>query len=93
MVKLRAQYSLCVTTKCGPVPDKSELAPVPSCVHLLVPQGEHLLHACDPGASEAFVVLVHFDGLQPLRHRPEHGAVTAAGAGQADGDTVKGQRI
>ncbi len=59
-------------------------APVP-CVHLLMPQGEHLLHGRDSSASKAFVVLAHFDGLQPLGHRPEHGAVTAAGAGQADG--------
>lgn len=59
-------------------------APVP-CVHLLMAQGEHLLHGRDPSASKAFVVLAHFDGLQPLGHRPEHGAVTAAGAGQADG--------
>lgn len=55
------------------------------CVHLLMPQGEHLLHGRDPSAGEAIAVLVHFDGLQPLGHRPEHSAVTAAGAGQADG--------
>lgn len=52
---------------------------------VFMPQGEHLLHGRDPSAGEAFVVLAHFDGLQPLGHRPEHGAVTAAGAGQADG--------
>lgn len=62
-------------------------APVP-CVHLLMSQGEHLLHGRDPCTSEALVVLTHFDGLQPLGHRPEHGAVTATGAGQADGHTV-----
>lgn len=62
-------------------------APVPY-VHLLIPQGEHLLHGRDPGASEALVVLAHFDGVQPLRHRSEHGAVTAAGAGQANGHTA-----
>lgn len=61
-------------------------APVPR-VHLLVPQGEHLLHGGDPGAGEALAVLAHPDGLQPLGHRPEHGAVAAAGAGQADGDS------
>lgn len=92
MFKLRAQYFLCVTTKCGLVPDKSaqcgRAAPVP-CVHLLMPQGEHLLHGRDPSASKAFVVLAHFDGLQPLGHRLEHGAVTAAGAGQADGHAVR----
>ena len=92
MFKLRAQYFLCVTTKCGAVPDKSvpcgSAAPVP-CVHLLMPQGEHLLHGCDPGASEALVVLAHFDGLQPLGHRSEHGAVTAAGAGQTDGHAAR----
>lgn len=59
------------------------------CVHLLVPQGEHLLHGRDPGASKAFAVLVHLDGLQPLGHRSEHGAVTAAGTGQADGNSVR----
>lgn len=58
-------------------------------VHLLMPQGKHLLHGRDPGASKAFAVLAHFDGLQPLRHRPEHGAVTAAGAGQADGHAAR----
>lgn len=62
-------------------------APVP-CVHLLVPQGEHLLHAGDPGAAEALVVLAHLDGVQPLGHRPEHCTVTAAGARQADGDAA-----
>lgn len=66
---------------------RGSAAPVP-CAHLLVPQGEHLLHGDDPSASKAFVVLAHFDGLQPLRHRSEHGAVTAAGAGQADGHSV-----
>lgn len=55
------------------------------CVYLLIPQGEHLLHGGDPSAGEAFIILAHFDGLQPLRHRPEHGAITAAGAGQANG--------
>ena len=59
------------------------------CVHLLMPQCEHLLHGRDPRTSKAFVVLVHLDGLQPLGHRPEGGAVTAAGAGQADGHAVK----
>lgn len=58
-----------------------------------MPQGEHLLHGRDPCASEAFAVLAHFDGLQPLRHRPEHDAVTAAGAGQADGHTAEQQRV
>lgn len=67
---------------------RSRAAPVP-CVHLLVSQGDHLLHGRDPGTGEAFVVLTHFDGLQPLGHRPEHGAVTATGAGQADGYTVR----
>lgn len=52
---------------------------------VFMPQSEHLLHGRYPGTSEALVVLAHFDGLQPLGHRPEHGAVTAAGAGQADG--------
>lgn len=61
-----------------------EAAPAP-CVHLLVPQSEHLLHGRYPGAGEAVVVLAHPDGLQPLGHRPEHGAVAAAGAGQPDG--------
>lgn len=61
-------------------------APVP-CAHLLVPEAEHLLHAGDPGAGEALAVLAHSDGLQPFGHRPEHGAVAAAGAGQADGDS------
>lgn len=61
-------------------------APVP-CVHLLMPQGEHLLHARDPGAGEALAVLAHSDGLQPFGHRAERGAVAAAGAGQADGDS------
>lgn len=56
-----------------------------------MPQGEHLLHGGDPGASEAFLVLVHFDGLQPLGHRPEHGAITAAAAGQADGDAARNE--
>lgn len=56
-------------------------------VHLLMPQGQHLLHGGDPGAGEALAVLAHPDGLQPLGHRPEHGAVAAAGAGQADGDS------
>lgn len=51
-----------------------------------MPQAEHLLHAGDPGAGEALAVLAHSDGLQPFRHRPEHGAVAAAGAGQADGN-------
>lgn len=58
------------------------------CVHLLVSQGEHLLHGRNPCTSKAFVVLTHSDGLQPLGHRPEHGAVTATGAGQADGNAV-----
>lgn len=61
-------------------------APVP-CVHLLVPQGEHLLHGGDAGAGEALAVLAHSDGLQPFGHRVEHGAIAAAGAGQADGDS------
>lgn len=61
-------------------------APVP-CVHLLMPQAEHLLHGRDPGAGEALAVLAHSDGLQPFGHRPEHGAVAAAGAGQPDGDS------
>lgn len=61
-------------------------APAP-CTHLLMSQGEHLLHAGDPGAGEALAVLAHSDGFQPLGHRPEHGAVAAAGAGQADGDS------
>lgn len=56
------------------------------CVHLLMPQAEHLLHGRDPGAGEALAVLAHPDGLQPFGHRPEHGAVAAAGAGQADGN-------
>lgn len=56
------------------------------CVHLLMPQAQHLLHAGDPGAGEALAVLAHSDGLQPFGHRPEHGAVAAAGAGQADGN-------
>lgn len=56
-------------------------------MHLLVPQGEHLLHGGDPRAGEALAVLAHPDGLQPLGHRPERGAVAAAGAGQADGDS------
>lgn len=61
-------------------------APVPCvCENLLIPQGEHLLHGGDPGAGKALAVLAHFDGIQPLRHRPKHGAVTAAGAGQANG--------
>lgn len=51
------------------------------CVHLLVPQSEHLLHGGYPGAGEAFLVLTHLDGFQPLGYGPEHGAVTAAGAG------------
>lgn len=57
------------------------------CVHLLMPQGEHLLHGRDPGAGEALAVLAHSDGLQPFGHRPEHGTIAAAGAGQADGDS------
>lgn len=61
-------------------------APVP-CVHLLMPQAQHLLHGRDPGAGEALAVLAHSDGLQPFEHRPERGAVGAAGAGQADGDS------
>lgn len=92
MFKLRPQYCLCVTTKHGRVPNKSAQdgqATFVPCVYLLMPQGEHLLHGHDPCASEAFVVLAHFDGLQPLRHRPEHGAITAAGTGQADGHTVR----
>lgn len=60
-------------------------APVP-CVHLLMPQADHLLHGRDPRAGEALAVLAHSDGLQPFGHRPEHGAVAAAGAGQADGN-------
>lgn len=72
------------------MPDKSEqhcrAAPV-LCVHLLVAQSEHLLHGGYSSASKAFVVLAHLDGFQPLGYRPEHGAVTATGAGQADGDT------
>lgn len=59
-------------------------------VHLLVPQGEHLLHGRDARAGEAVAVLAHLDGLQPLGHRPEHGAVTAAGARQADGHSAGG---
>lgn len=54
--------------------------------HSLVPQGEHLVHAGDPGPGEALSVLAHLDGVQPLSHRAEHGAVTTTGAGQADGD-------
>lgn len=92
ITNVQAQYFLCVTTKCGPAPDESaqwgRAAPVP-CVHLLMPQGEHLLHGRDPSASKAFVVLAHFDGLQPLGHRSEHGALTAAGAGQADGHAAR----
>lgn len=57
------------------------------CVHLLMPQGDHLLHGRDPSTGEAFAVLAHSDGFQPFRHRAEHGAVTAAGAGQADGNS------
>lgn len=64
----------------------------PVCENLLIPQGEHLLHGGDPGAGEALVVLAHFDGVQPLWHRPKHGAVTAAGAGQADGHAVGDSR-
>lgn len=56
------------------------------CVHLLMPQAEHLLHGRDPGAGEALAVLAHSDGLQPFGHRPEDGALAAAGAGQADGN-------
>lgn len=89
MFKLRAKYSLCVTAKRGLLSDTTvqpgRAAPVPF-VHLLMPQSEHLLHGCYPGAGEALVVLAHFDGFQPLGHRPEHGAVPAAGAGQADGN-------
>lgn len=91
MFKLNSQYFLCVAIKCRLMPHKSErcgsAAPVP-CANLLIPQGEHLLHGRDPSASKAFIVLAHFDGLQPLRHWPEHVAVTAAGAGQADGHSV-----
>lgn len=57
------------------------------CVHLLMPQREHLLHPRDSHASEAFIVLAQLDGLQPLRHRSEHCDVTAASAGQADGSS------
>lgn len=66
----------------------TEAAPVP-CVHLLMSQSEHLLHGRYPSASEAFLVLAHFDGFQPLGYRPEHGTVAAAGAGQPDGDAVR----
>lgn len=52
-----------------------------------MPQGEHLLHGRDPGAGKALAVLAHSDGLQPFGHRPEHGTIAAAGAGQADGDS------
>lgn len=58
-------------------------------VYLLMPQGEHLLHGRDPRAAEAFAVLAHFDGVQPLGHGPEHGAVAAAGARQADGHSAR----
>lgn len=68
-------------------------APVP-CVDLLMPHGEHLLHGCDSSAGEAIVVLAHFDGLQPLWHRLEHGTIPATCAGQADGHTAgKKQKI
>lgn len=60
-------------------------------MHLLMPQAQHLLHAGDPGAGEALAVLAHADGLQPFGHRPEHGAVAAAGAGQADGNSEEGR--
>lgn len=91
MFKLNSQCFLCVAIECRLMPHKSErrgsAAPVP-CANLLIPQGEHLLHGRDPSASKAFIVLAHFDGLQPLRHRSEHVAVTAAGARQADGHSV-----
>ena len=57
---------------------------------LLMPHGQHLLHGCDSCPGEALAVLAHLDGLQPFRHRPEHGAVAAAGARQSDGDTAGG---
>lgn len=86
MFRLRAQCFLC-SIKCGAVPDKLLLcvkaAPVPH-ADLLMPQGEHLVHGRNSRTSKTFIVLAHFDGLQPLRHRLEHSAVTATGTRQAD---------
>lgn len=63
---LRALYFLCVGINYSLMPHKSlqcgSAALVP-CVHLLMPQREHLLHGRDPGASKAFIVLAHLDGL------------------------------
>lgn len=49
---------------------------------------QHLVHGEHSGTGEVLAVLAHLDGLQPFRHRPEGGAVTATGAGEADGHTV-----
>lgn len=50
-----------------PVVGRFSAASVP-CVHLLRPQSEHLLHAGYPRTGEAFLVLAHLDGFQPLGH-------------------------
>lgn len=43
--------------------------------YLLVLHLQDLVHCDDPGATEVLTVLTHFNGLQPLRHRPEGGTV------------------
>lgn len=56
--------------------------------HLLVLHLQDLVHSDDPSTAEVLTVLTHFNGLQPLRHRPEGGTVRATGAGQANGYTA-----